>query len=205
MKKDNSIASFQSWITVLISLCFLAISSTAAAEIDYTGTYWGIQFSESNDEFDSDIDSAFDDEISRGHAKAKYGKMVSEYISWEGQLGLTTNSSENRGIITYGAYLRASKDLGDYRIYGLLGASGLHAYDDDLEDVTESGGSLGVGIEVFGSKTTAVTFEYLRMIDKSVDDGDFTFDTIGLGFTYYFVEDQSYFNKNRNKINSIRY
>lgn len=203
MRIIKSLGISRSWFYIPFTLLYFGVSTSALAEVDYTGTYWGVQFSDSTDKFEAD--SGGTTKKNRGHVKGKYGKALNEYVSVEGQFGITTSSNSTRGIYTYGAYLRASKDLGDYKIYGLLGASGLQAYDDDFDDVSESSGSYGVGIEIFGSKTTAITIEYLQMVDKSLDDGDFTFDTLGLGFTYYFVDDQSYFNKNRNKIRSIRY
>ena len=118
---------------------------------------------------------------------------------------MTTNSGATQGIATYGAYLRLGKDYGQYKPYGLIGFSGIYAYEDNVDNVSETSGSYGAGLEIFGSKDLAITFEYLRMIDKSVDGGDSTFDAFGAGFTYYFTEDKSYFNKNRNKIRSIRY
>ena len=118
---------------------------------------------------------------------------------------LTTNTTTSQGIITYGGYGRVDKDFDGYKIYGLLGFGGIYAYQDDVDDVTESSFSYGAGIEIFGSKSVAITLEYLSVLDKSVDGGDTTFSTFGAGFTYYFIEDKSYFNKNRNKIRSIRY
>ena len=80
-----------------------------------------------------------------------------------------------------------------------------HSYAENTDSQSEAGGSLGVGLEIFGSKDLAITFEFLRLIDKSINGADVTFDIVGVGFTYYFTEDKSYFNKNRDKIRSIRY
>jgi hypothetical protein len=87
----------------------------------------------------------------------------------------------------------------------LLGYSGFSASQNHGDNVTESDASYGLGLEIFGSKNIAVTFEYLNMLDKTVDGDDDTFDAIGVGFTYYFIEEKSLFNRNRNKIDSIRY
>lgn len=192
-----------SFIYLVVCLAATGISSPVSAEIGHTGLYSGLIFSDSTEKYKED---GFDDvKENRGHIKAKLGKMLNQHISIEGQFGMTTNSDDKKGIATYGAYLRAEKDFGQYKLYGLLGASGIHAYFDGFDDVTESSGSYGVGMEIFGNKHIAVTFEYINMVDKSVGDGDLTFDTLGIGFSYYFIEDKSYFNKNRNKIRSIRY
>ena len=187
---------------LLIALLW-ALSWSVRAELEFAGTYYGFQFSDSRDIFDPDFGGQVKE--NRGHLKGKYGWLLNDLWSLETQVGLTTNSSSNRGILTVGAYGRVGKDFGQYKPYGLIGVSGLYAYDDVVDDVSETGGSLGGGLEIFGNKNIAITVEYVRMLDKSVDEGDLTFDTFGIGFTYYFIEDLSYFNKNRNKIQSIRY
>jgi hypothetical protein len=188
---------------LFLCLTGFSISFPASAELDLTGLYSGFQYSESEQKFDPDSGSSVKD--NRGHLKVKLGKILNDNFSIEGQLGLITDSDEKRGIATSGVYLRAGKDFGQYKLYGLLGYSGVHFYHDQFEDDSDSSGSYGVGLEIFGNKHIAVTLEYLRMLDKSLDDGDLTFDTMGIGFTYYFIDDTSYFNKNRNKIDSIRY
>lgn len=187
----------------LIFCCALFIQTSAVAEIDLTGLYSSAIFS--NASYDLNLNGGGKVTESWGHFKAKLGKSLNEYIDVEGQLGLTSNTGKRHGVITYGAYLRIGKDFGQYKPYGLVGVSGFHLYQDGINDETEAGFSYGAGIEIFGSKDLTVTLEYLRLMDKSVDSGDLTFDTVGIGFTYYFTEDKSYFNKNRNKIRSIRY
>lgn len=193
----------QSGCFLLLCLSGASVSLPAFAELDLTGMYSGFLFSDSKDQFEDN--SGGTTKENRGHIKGKLGKILNENFSVEGQFGMTTNSGSSQGIATYGAYLRGGKDFGQYKLYGLLGFSGVHAYQDNVNDVTESSGSYGAGMEIFGNKHIAITLEFIRMIDTSVDGGDFTFDTFGAGFTYYFIEDKSYFNKNRNKIRSIRY
>ena len=188
---------------------FVLSCNPAQAEFEWTGLYSGLLFSSSRDEFTSD--EGVENNESRGHIKVKLGKYLNDYISVEGQFGMTTNSDEVQGISTLGAYVRANKSFGKYTIYGLLGFSGIYAYDDDFENVSESGGSYGVGLEVYGSKNLSLTFEYIALLDKSVSggdqdfgNGDLKFDTIGMGLTYFFSAEKSVFIKNRNKIRSIR-
>lgn len=175
----------------------------AHADIDFTGLYSGFQYSNSSDQFKSA--TAPDVTKDRGHLKVKLGKIVNDYLSFEGQLGITSDSSSSQGITTYGAYVNLNKVIDQYKFYGLLGLGGLHAYYKDIADVSESSFSYGVGLEIFGSKDLTVSFEYLSILDTSVNGGDLTFDALGIGFTYYFTEDTSYFNKNKNKVRSIRY
>ncbi len=187
-------------ITLVMSLFF--VTGTARAEIDFSGLYSGFIFSDSTEILKPD--TGVNDKYSRGHMKGKLGYIVNDIISFEGQLGLTSNSGGSEGIMTYGGYLRAGKDFGQYKLYGLLGASGIYYYSD-AGNISQTGGSYGVGLEIFGSKDLAITLEYITLVDKSIDEGDFSFDTLGIGFTYYFTEEKSYFNRNQNKIKSIRY
>ena len=189
-------------IGLFLSLLGLSITPPVFAELDLTGIYYGIQFADSRDQFE---DSSGKTTENRGHIKLKVGKILNEHVSLEGQLGGTTNTSTSQGILTYGGYARVDKDFDGYKLYGLLGFGGIHAFQDNVGDVTESSFSYGAGLEIFGSKHIAITLELVSILDKSVNGGDSTFSTIGAGFTYYFIEDKSYFNRNRNKIRSIRY
>ncbi len=193
-------------LSQILSIIILSLSlftpNLALAEIGYTGGYTGMQFSNSN--YKLKYNSGDKDEGSWGHVKANLGLLLNENFSLEGQFGLTTNSDSNDGIVTAGAYLKIGSDFGAYRPYGLIGFSTMGVYQDGQDNITESGGSLGLGIDIFGSKNLAITIEYLRLIDKSVDNGDLTFDIVGLGFTYYFTGDLSRFNKNRDKLLSPR-
>ena len=203
MASLSSYPKVSRWARSLIALSLLMVLSPARAELELTGWYGGFMYSDSSEELK--LDSGSTRSVNKGHLKLKAGKKLNENFSVEGQLGMTTNTGDKRGRFTYGLYLRPEKDFGRYRVYGLLGASGFHDYHDVQPDVDESGASIGLGVEVFGSKAVALSVEYLRMIDKSVDEGDYVYDSIGIGFSYYFTDDTSYFSRNRNKIKSIRY
>ena len=188
---------------VLVVVALIFNSSNLFAEIDKTGLYSGALFSSST--FEVTPNSGSSVSTGWGHAKAKIGKFMNDKFAWEAQLGFTTNTSSSKGNLTYGAYARYDYPFGQYKLYGLLGFGGLFSFEDGTDDVSESSLSYGVGLEIYGSKDIAITFEYLSMLDTSVDNTDLTFDAVGLGFNFYFTEDTSYFNKNRNKVRSIRY
>jgi hypothetical protein len=186
---------------LILSLALIMSSFSAMAENKLTGTYYGIQFANSNGKLENSLGTT---ETSYGHIKGKYGWVLNDVVSLEGQLGITNTPEGAESLMIYGAYLRAGKNFGDYKLYGLLGLGGIYSYDADDKE-SESGGSYGFGVEIFGSKQVAISLEYLVVLNKSVDAGDLTFDSIGIGYSYYFSDDKSYFDKNRNKIKSIRY
>ncbi len=188
---------------LLIIFIALSVSSLpASAEFDFSGLYTGLQYSSS--EYESKNNGSSED-VSSGHLKVKLGKYINDIFSAEGQFGLTTNLNGDQGTFTYGGYLRANQTYGQYKPYGLIGFTGYYSYSENVDKESEAGASVGVGLEIFGTKDIAINFEYLLMVDKTINGADVTFDTVGIGFTYYFSEDTSYFNKNRNKIRSIRY
>ncbi len=199
-------------LNYLFLLASLAIFTTpAVAELELTDIYYGLQFT--NNKWNSGSNS----EQSWNFIDGKYGKQLNDWVSVEGRVGLSDNLSNVHGIINLGGYVRIGKDLGQYRPYGLLGYTYTYWFEEDLDELgdqlnidlddsyDESGFSYGLGIEIFGSPNVAITLEVMRAIDESDDDGDTTIDQIGLGFNYYFVSDTSRFNKNRDKIRSIRY
>ena len=191
-------------ITLGLVMISVSLMPSANAEIDMTGLYTGAMFSSSTHETVPKTGSKTSKGY--GHIKVKVGKSLNDMISAEGQLGATSNTGGSKGVVTYGGYARIDKDIGKYKYYGLLGVGGLYSYDDGSPSITESSFSYGVGLEIFGSKDLTLTIEYLTILDTEIDGGsDMTFDAVGLGFTYYFTEDTSYFNKNRNKVRSIRY
>jgi len=189
--------------SIVLLLLSLSFSFCAQAEVELSGLYSGILYSSSH--LETRATGQPKGTQNWGHIKVKVGTILNDLVSVEGQLGVTTNTNADLGTLTYGGYLRAGKDFSQYKLYGLLGYSGFHSYKKGQDSVNENSFSYGVGLEVFGSKNIAITLEYLMLVDKTVDRSDLTFDTLGLGFTYYFIEDKSYFNKNRTKIRSIRY
>jgi hypothetical protein len=184
-----------------LAFALIMVSFSANAENVLTGTYYGLQFANSQSRLENSVSTT---DTNYGHIKGKFGWVMNDILSLEGHLGFTNNSDDIEKLMVYGAYLRAGKNFGDYKLYGLIGLGGIYSYDTKDKE-SESGGSYGLGLEVFGSKKIAITLEYLIVLDKSIDAGDLTFDSIGIGYSYYFTDDTSYFNKNRNKVKSIRY
>ena len=188
---------------LLVALPLLFTLSSAQAELELNGWYTGFMYSDSSEKLDQNGGGT--QAVSKGHLKLKSGKALNEYLSVEGQLGMAAGTGRKRGRFSYGLYLRPYMDFGSYRLYGLLGATGFYDYDDRQDNVSESGASWGIGIEVFGNKNAAISLEYLHMIDKTISQGDYVYESLGLGLSYYFMEDSSYFSRNRNRIESIRY
>ncbi|MFT5504028.1 MAG: hypothetical protein ACI845_002452 [Gammaproteobacteria bacterium] len=182
---------------------FLIISNQALAErAKPTGIYYGLHYAHSLDQITANGST---EKTARGYMKLKVGKYLNDKISVEGHGGYVTSSTAEAGIFSIGAMARAEKRFEKYRIYGLLGASVLYAYNRDTTDANESSISWGAGIEIFGDPFTAITLEYISMINTELDDGsDFTFDTLGIGFTYYFSSNQSRFNKSGSRVGLIR-
>ncbi len=174
------------------------------AEPRLTGIYAGGYYSNSDQSLDVPGAATFN--RSRGHLKLKMGMALNEYVDLEGQLGATSDAGSDEGIITYGAYARFYKDFEEraYRAYGLVGFSGTEDMNS-ITDLSDSGLSYGFGFEIFGSKNLSIGIEMIRLYDTSFKGGELSSDVVGLGVTYYFMEEGSVFDRNRDKIDSIRY
>lgn len=203
---------FGSRLSSAVFFSLLALgASPVHAQKQLTGVYSGALYSESSDKFEPDNGGDTQEET-RGHLKYKLGMELASHLAVEGQIGMTTNSSSDRGILTLGGYLQAFKKFEKYKVYGLLGYSGIWAYDDASDDVDENGVSYGLGIEIFGSTDMAISIEYMSVLDVSVESdnptfssGDVSFQTLGIGFTYYFNDESSAFARNQKRLDSIRY
>ncbi len=164
----------------------LLFSLPASAELEFTGLYTGVMYSDTKFSQDDTV-SGVTTESQWGHMKGKIGKYVHPYISLEGQFGLITDTDSSYGTITLGTYLRASKDYGKYKPYGLIGIGGFYDYGKDINgskvSSTEASLSYGIGVEIFGSKNISLGLEYLVMYDDSIDSVKYVFDSLGIGFT----------------------
>lgn len=123
----------------------------------------------------------------------KAGVNVSRNLALEAHSGLTIKKSigdilgaEHDGqISTSSVYLRGNLNFPDYTLFGLAGMTKLRSYVDGpvITNTTYSTSpAYGIGVDLFGDNTTAVTFQILRVFD----DEDIHTDSINLGFSYYF-------------------
>jgi len=109
------------------------------------------------------------------------GLGLIDFLGVEFQLG--TASDDTQSILSdsqlvYGAaMLRLGLRFERVGVYALLGQALINS--DSSLDFSTSGEALGVGINLFGNRTTALNFNFLR-----INDGAFT--NASIGFQYYF-------------------
>lgn len=195
---SNSVKNKLQW---LLALLFLFIMPYANAEYDLTGMYYGVQYSAATSKYEL---STGDVNTNYGHLKLKVGKVIKDDYFVEGHVGTVTTSNLDSGVLTYGAYLRANKDIEEYKLYGVLGLGGILNYESENDDNYSSNASWGFGVEVKANKNMSLTFEYLTVVNSSLNDNPYKFETLGFGYTYYFHEEKSFFKKNRKSIKNIR-
>ena len=193
--------SYNYSISILL-IVLLSVSESVYAQVELTGYYFGFQYNNASFEVD---DSASDISESWGLLHGKFGKAINDLLSIETKLGVSTNADSSHLVYTYEAFLKIGKSLGKYKPYGILGVSGVHVHQAGYFTEDFSGGSYGVGLEIFGSKDLALELEYIRATDTTDAGFDVHMDSMTLGFVYYFSSETSVFNRNRNKIRSIRY
>jgi hypothetical protein len=172
-------------LTLLIAFV-ITVPTQVLAELELTGRYLGFQFG--NMKVNVEGDSGDDAEVSTGNIKGIFGGAITDYLALEGQLGVNTDLGSDEGALNYGLYLKLGKKIGQYKPYLLLGASGYYAYSDTFDDESLSDASWGAGVELFGTKDLAITFEYLNLLDKEINGSDTKIESFSIGFTYYFTE-----------------
>ena len=208
MKTSSRPLFNQNFISLALFTSVMFVCNPLRAELDLTGYYAGAQYTAADIEIVDPLNSANNSNNSWGFLHGKFGKTLSDWVSIEASFAVSspTNDNEDHDYIV-GAYVKAGKKTGGYRLYGLIGASALSFSEPGYQSDTYTSGSFGAGIEIFGTNDMALSLEYIRLIDndKFVDGRDLSVDTLSLGFVYYFSSDTSRFNKNRDKIPSIRY
>jgi hypothetical protein len=182
MPLSNKPVSKFSMLTLLVAFA-ITVPTPALAELELTGRYLGFQFGNLK------VNSGDGSEYSSGNIKGIFGGAITDYLALEGHLGVDTDSGSDAASFNYGLYLKLGKKFGHYKPYLLLGASGSYLYSDTYGDESRNGDpSWGVGVELFGTKDLAITFEYLNIVDKEIDGLDYTMELFSIGFTYYFTK-----------------
>ena len=87
--------------------------------------------------------------------------------------------NEGPSVMYTGGFFRGNLPLNNINLYGLAGAAYVNdtrnLYGDDYLEP-----SIGLGIELFGNPSTAVSFEYVRY---GFDD---VYETLGVGLVHHF-------------------
>ncbi len=119
-----------------------------------------------------------------GNINAKLGYQVNNFVGVELHLGqsISTDSSnvDSPSLGYVSPMLRLTLPYDRVNLYSLFGLASVRGdfpgnYDDSYSDF-----SMGLGLELYGSKRTALSLEYMRY---GVDD---SYKTFGLGVVHYF-------------------
>ena len=96
---------------------------------------------------------------------------------------LPTDPAEDP-VFNAGIYLRLFYRFDKTTLYLLGGAAFVDTYDNTSggDEISESGVSYGVGLELFGNKNASVILEFLKLVDTDQTE----MDSIGLGYRHYF-------------------
>lgn len=155
-------------IITLVGLILLSSQVVADSSMPNPNQYFGVTISVAEIEPDNGVT---DDEIANINLKAGYDFF--KFLSVEVHLG-------GSGDVYYtGGFLRGNLPLNRINLYGLAGA----AYVDDSDN--KFGDSyfepaFGIGIELYGNDTTALTAEYIQY---GFDD---VYSMIGVGLVHHF-------------------
>lgn len=127
-------------------------------------------------------------------SRFRVGYQFSDYLSAELHYGLGGTDeqtvSSNTVELTFenymAAFVRGTLPFKNTIAYGLAGAALVDVKTVNsgtgTTDGTEESVAFGAGVELYGSESTAITFEWTRYLQKD----NFTYDRIGIGFNTYF-------------------
>lgn len=174
----------------LVAVLLLLSPTITRADLILTDNYYSLQYAS----------FVVDSGSSSGLFKYSLGHKFTDTWATEVQIGIAPSPENADQVLVYGAYLRANIEFDEVSIYGLLGYAGSYAYDDTFGNSSEESVSFGAGVELYADKSFSLTAEYLQLLYTD-DNKAYSF---GLGYTYYFYDDDSRFNKNNQRIKSIR-
>lgn len=119
-----------------------------------------------------------------GNINAKLGYQVNSFVGVELHMGQSVSTSstniDNPSLGYVSPMLRLTLPYDRVNIYSLFGLASVRADLPSNANDNYSDFSMGLGLELYSSKRTALSLEYMRY---GVDD---TYKTFGLGVVHYF-------------------
>ncbi len=156
-----------------IALSFGLMVGTAQADI--AKMYFGAGFT------DGSIDVGTNDDKSLGTVNATIGFNLYDFIGVELELGSASDQAGSiisEPLVQYQAALLRLGYRWDRAGFYVVGGQARLDIENNI-NASKGGVAMGLGVNLFGSETTALNLHVL-----SIDDGTFT--TASVGFQYYF-------------------
>ncbi len=128
-------------------------------------------------------------------AQFKIGTYINDNFAVEGRLGAGISEDEKSGTDVkikhlVGAYARGILPVNDKaEVYGLIGVTNVDidaTAGGSTSGTSDSGLSLGIGINVKLDRDFALNFEYANLYDDEVDGADLKVSSFSLGATMLF-------------------
>jgi len=169
----------------LFSLVLLGIvlSGSARADLlgdflgsrDFSNFYYGVNIGDGT----AEINGSDDDSIAiLGGA---LGLRLVDLLGVEVQVGSGSDDAQSllgdSQVIYAAAMVRVGTQINDVGLYAMFGQTFLDT--SSRINFSRSGNAIGFGVNLFGTKNTAVNFQYLRLDDGALANAS-------IGFQYYF-------------------
>lgn len=173
-------------VAAIILGCCVAAPALSVTEASASGTsYFGSSYYMSSVEFDA-IDADFD----LGALTFQYGMDINEMLGMEFRFGFGLQDDSLLGVNLslenyYGLYLKPKYRMDAVQLYALFGYASAElelSFQGESMSADDDGFSYGFGLEYFFNDTTAVTVEYMQLIN----DSDYDSPSFNLGVNYYF-------------------
>ncbi|MEM7206351.1 MAG: hypothetical protein AAF434_00875 [Pseudomonadota bacterium] len=178
--------TFHRRIAALASIGFLVLFPYSPAWSDSSDWYGGVALSNTQQETTFSDGSGFD--VDRVNVRLKFGRLFWDYLSFEAQFGLMGQSNITEDpVFTSGVYARLQKNFDSFGLYALVGAGNVQTLDneDGGDEVSQSGGSFGFGLALYGNEYnagSALFLEVLRLVNSNETDVD----SVGIGYQFLF-------------------
>ncbi len=185
-----------SFIRVL-TIITLSVLSTSQVFADNSRMYFEFDYATNTTNTVNTFGASTSAESDMDGAVIKLGYDLNNWIAFEGHLGSTTTNDESAPTysskIDYMAFAGARFNLryDHFTVYGLAGAGYTQITETSsgtLYETTKAAPAYGVGLDFYGSKTTAFTLSYIQYVDSTeIDLSSFQF-----GVKFYFDKPKFY-------------
>ncbi len=179
-----------SLIRVLTVITLSALSITPAFA-ENSPMYFGFGYASTTTKTVNTFGASTSAEADMNGAVLKFGYDINNWIGFEGHLSNTTTNDQSAPTysvkVDYMALAAARFNLryDHFTVFALGGVGYAQVKETSsgtLYTTTKAAPAYGVGLDFYGSKSTAVTFSYIQYLDSN----DVNLSSVQLGVKFYF-------------------
>lgn len=175
----------------VLTILALSVLSITSAFAENSPMYFGFSYGKTKTKTVNTFAAKTPANASMHGAVVKLGYDINNWIGFEGQLSNTTTHYQPAQTysvkVEYIALAAARLNLryDHFTVFALGGAGYARVRETSqgtAHTVTKIAPAFGVGIDLYGSKSTAITLSYIKYLDST----KVNLSSVQLGFTFYF-------------------